>query len=292
MWRLSLFGHLGTLSRRARNYYSVSSYGLLRRNNLTQRIAKVGTICSGIAAGVYLSVSPVSAADKGPEKGSEKGPEKGSEKTTHSLPSLPNLDELSSSGYNSENTTVVFVLGGPGVGKGTQCSKLVQECDFVHISAGDLLRDERQRAGSPYGELIDHYIREGKIVPYEITITLLFNKMKENPGKTRFLIDGFPRNVEQGIAFEMNVCGSKMVLFFECEEDVMMKRLMGRSQSSGRTDDNVESIKKRFRTFQESTVPVREFYNSMGKLRAINCSGSVEEVYERTKSAVHDLTKM
>jgi UMP-CMP kinase len=112
---------------------------------------------------------------------------------------------------------VIFVLGGPGAGKGTQCSKLVQEFDFEHLSAGDLLRAERNRTGSPFKELINNYIAEGQIVPMEITIALLHAAMKQST-KTRFLIDGFPRKMDQALSFEEKVCKSNGVLFFDCPE--------------------------------------------------------------------------
>mgnify|MGYP002785322553 CR=1 FL=1 len=90
------------------------------------------------------------------------------------------------------------------MGKGTQCSRLEKEFGLVHLSAGDLLRAERNRPGSEYGELINSYIREGRIVPYEITIGLLRKAMVES-GAHSFLIDGFPRDIEQGVAFEDQV---------------------------------------------------------------------------------------
>ncbi|XP_036319599.1 uncharacterized protein LOC118734019 [Rhagoletis pomonella] len=86
-----------------------------------------------------------------------------------------------------------FVLGGPGAGKGTQCSKIVERYQFVHLSAGDLLREERACQGSEYGTLIEDYIRNGKIVPVEMTCSLL-EKAMQNFGQQKFLIDGFPRN--------------------------------------------------------------------------------------------------
>ncbi|ETO36623.1 hypothetical protein RFI_00439 [Reticulomyxa filosa] len=90
---------------------------------------------------------------------------------------------------------VVFVLGGPGAGKGTQCQKIVDEFGIVHLSAGDLLREEKN-SGSKDAELINHYIAEGKIVPVEITIGLIKKAMQANmaKGKYTFVIDGFPRN--------------------------------------------------------------------------------------------------
>lgn len=97
--------------------------------------------------------------------------------------------------------------GGPGTGKGTQCEKLVKDWDFVHLSAGDLLRAEQARSGSKYGALIKKFIEEGEIVPMEITVGLLRNAIQEYVRKDRrkFLIDGFPRKMDQAIAFEANV---------------------------------------------------------------------------------------
>jgi UMP-CMP kinase len=99
------------------------------------------------------------------------------------------------------------IVGGPGTGKGTQCAKLVKDWDFIHLSAGDLLRAEQQREGSQYGALIKKFIQEGEIVPMEITVGLLQKAMQENVRKDRrkFLIDGFPRKMDQALAFEANV---------------------------------------------------------------------------------------
>jgi UMP-CMP kinase len=102
-------------------------------------------------------------------------------------------------------------LGGPGAGKGTQCQNLVRDYGFIHLSAGDLLREERKREGSQYGELINHYIKEGLIVPMEITVSLLEAAMIKS-GKHRFLIDGFPRKMDQALAFEDKVCQVSNIL--------------------------------------------------------------------------------
>ncbi|KAJ2799212.1 bifunctional uridylate/adenylate kinase [Coemansia guatemalensis] len=176
--------------------------------------------------------------------------------------------------------TVVFVLGGPGSGKGTNSEKLVKDFGFVHLSAGDLLRAEQQRSESQYGELIAHYIREGLIVPHEITIGLLRNAMMDHPDCDRFLIDGFPRNIVQAKAFEDMVCKAKQVLFFECPEATMLERLLDRGKTSGRTDDNIESIKKRFRTYVNDSKPVIDEYAREGKVITVSCKGTVDEVYK------------
>ncbi|KAF9428475.1 hypothetical protein BGZ94_002266 [Podila epigama] len=116
-------------------------------------------------------------------------------------PSTPKILSAAEKKEALKDTTVIFVLGGPGAGKGTQCANLVRDFGFVHLSAGDLLRAEQERPGSQYGELIKTYIKEGKIVPMEVTIALLENEMLAS-GQTRFLIDGFPRKMDQALKFE------------------------------------------------------------------------------------------
>jgi UMP-CMP kinase len=114
---------------------------------------------------------------------------------------MPAIEQLGSAAgrdsplWSSDSVTVIFVLGGPGAGKGTQCKYLVSDYGFKHLSAGDLLREEQDRPGSEFGEMIRTYIKEGTIVPMEVTVKLLENAMRssmesgENHGNL-FLIDG------------------------------------------------------------------------------------------------------
>ncbi|PWN51605.1 putative URA6-uridine-monophosphate kinase [Violaceomyces palustris] len=213
--------------------------------------------------------------------------------------------------FDPSKVTVIFVLGGPGAGKGTQCESLVNDYGFVHLSAGDLLRAEQQRKGSQYGALIADYIKEGKIVPMEVTIALLQNAMREtlnaqqggeggqvvaeehrakwSDGKGRFLIDGFPRKMDQALKFDETVCPSRFVLFLHCTEEVMLQRLLKRGETSGRTDDNVESIKKRFQTFVETSMPVVDHYRKQDRVVEVDSVASKEQVYSEIRKAV-DLT--
>lgn len=187
-----------------------------------------------------------------------------------------------------DGISVIFVLGGPGAGKGTQCANLVRDYGFVHLSAGDLLRAEQQRPGSKDGKLIADYIKLGKIIPQEITIGLLKRAIEENKeaGKTKFLIDGFPRKMDQAITFEDDVAKSQFTLFFECPEEVMLKRLLKRGESSGRADDNIESIKKRFRTFIETSMPVVDYFEKENKVVKVQCDQKPEEVYQNVEAAL------
>ncbi|KAK9894210.1 UMP-CMP kinase [Cystobasidium minutum MCA 4210] len=196
--------------------------------------------------------------------------------------------------FDPAHITVVYVLGGPGAGKGTQCAKLVSEKNFVHLSAGDLLRAEQNREGSQVGQLIRQYIREGTIVPMEITIGLLKTAMQEEmdkSGKTKFLIDGFPRKLDQAFKFDETVCPGSAVLFLTCPESVLLERLLERGKTSGREDDNAESISKRFRTFIETSMPVVDHYRKEGKVVDIDSSKSIDAVYEDISGALDRLAR-
>lgn len=180
-----------------------------------------------------------------------------------------------------KNPTVVFVLGGPGSGKGTQCANIVEHFGYTHLSAGDLLRAEI-KSGSENGTMIQNMIKEGKIVPSEVTIKLLQRAMQEN-GNDKFLIDGFPRNEENRAAFEeVTKIEPAFVLFFDCPEEEMERRLLSRNQ--GREDDNIETIRKRFKVFLESSLPVIEHYTAREKVRKIDAGRPVEEVFESVKA--------
>jgi len=198
--------------------------------------------------------------------------------------------------FSPNDVTVVFVLGGPGAGKGTQCANLVRDYGFTHLSAGDLLRAEQERPGSQFGELIKNYIKEGLIVPLEVTVALLENAMTEaiDPSgkgqvagkKGKFLIDGFPRKFDQAVKFEEVVCPARFVLFFDCPEGEMEKRLLERGKTSGRADDNAESIRKRFRTFIETSMPVVDYYEKQDRVIKIDATPKPGDVYKKTQAAL------
>eukprot|EP00736_Rhodelphis_marinus_P002188 Rmarinus@m.23759 len=181
---------------------------------------------------------------------------------------------------------VIFVLGGPGAGKGTQCARLVKEYGFRHLSAGDLLRAEI-KSGSEQGEMIAHMIKEGQIVPGHITIGLLKAAMSSHPGDT-FLIDGFPREMQQAHDFEDQVCECSLTLYFDCPEDALQQRLLKRGETSGRSDDNLESIKKRIRTFHETSMPVVSMLAARGKVQNICSAKPPDQVYSDVVSCLRE----
>ncbi|KAI0193163.1 uridylate kinase [Astrocystis sublimbata] len=209
------------------------------------------------------------------------------------MPAIDDLKSRTSPVFSADDVTVLFVLGGPGAGKGTQCERLVAAYGFTHLSAGDLLRAEQNRAGSQYGELIKDYIKDGLIVPMEVTIALLENAMRDamsssssatsTSKKDKFLIDGFPRKFDQAVKFEEAVCPAQFVLFYDCPEEEMERRLLERGKTSGREDDNAESIRKRFRTFIETSMPVVDYYEKQDKVVRLKANMKPDDVYAATQ---------
>ncbi|KAG6660295.1 UMP-CMP kinase isoform X3 [Carya illinoinensis] len=187
-------------------------------------------------------------------------------------------------GISSKDSTpfITFVLGGPGSGKGTQCAKIVDTYGFKHLSAGDLLRREIAR-NSEYGSTILDTIKEGRIVPSEVTVRLIRREM-ELSDNHKFLIDGFPRSEENRISFE-RIIGAEpnIVLFFDCPEEEMVKRVLNRNQ--GRVDDNIDTIKKRLKVFEALNLPVVNHYAKKGKLHKIWAVGAEDEIFEQVRPA-------
>lgn len=188
---------------------------------------------------------------------------------------------------------VVFVLGGPGVGKGTQCSMLAQKYGFHHLSAGDLLRQERHSPGSEHGHLIDEVIRAGKIVPVEITLQLLRRAMASCQSSTDiFLIDGFPRNQDNVQGWEALMeeqVDLRGVLIFECTEACATARLVERSKTSGRSDDNLESMQHRFVTHAQETMPIIAYYENLNLVTRVSAMASPDQVFHSTERGIQKL---
>ena len=179
----------------------------------------------------------------------------------------------------SDKMKVIFVLGGPGAGKGTQCDMISREFGIAHLSAGELLRNERA-SGSENGQLIEELISDGKIVPATITLGLLRTAM-EKASCSRFLIDGFPRNWDNVDCWNENMadsCEVESVWFIDCDEAELERRLLSRGRTSGRSDDNLEAARKRFTTYKESTLPIIEHFRALSKVISVRGDQPVHRV--------------
>ncbi|KAG0629406.1 hypothetical protein M758_1G101400 [Ceratodon purpureus] len=156
-----------------------------------------------------------------------------------------------------------WFAGGPGSGKGTQCERIVRDFGFLHLSSGDLLRAEVSK-GTKIGKECEQLMKDGKLVPVEVTLELIKKAMTEGKKTAKgFLIDGFPRAVDQAELFEKKVGRPRLVVFLECPKAVMEERLLKRGESSGRSDDNMATIIKRFNTYHRESMPVMKFYEKM-----------------------------
>jgi len=177
-----------------------------------------------------------------------------------------------------KNANILFVLGGPGSGKGTQCEKIVGKYGFCHLSTGDLLREEVQ-SGSKRAEALKEIMGKGELVSQDTILELLSEAMVKRKDSKGFLIDGFPRDVPQGEKFENEVGTCKFILYFDCSNQCMVERLLGRAKTSGRVDDNEVTIKKRLKTFEDQTLPVLDVYDKQGKIRKVNAERGVDDIF-------------
>lgn len=175
----------------------------------------------------------------------------------------------------------IFVTGGPGTGKGTQCAKLVQDPGYAHISIGDIMRNEI-KSGSPDGKQIESIVKAGNLVPKELTVRLLL-KTLENIKADAVLIDGFPRSVDQAVYMEQHAIRIDYILHLDVDdEQVLLERLIERGKSSGRADDNPETIMHRFNVYKSESAPVLAIYEPFGYVRRIDSFAAIAEVYKRT----------
>jgi len=191
------------------------------------------------------------------------------------------------SALTASGLPIVWVLGGPGCGKGTQCDKIVAKYGYTHLSSGDLLREE-VASGSERGKSLTAIMESGQLVPLATVLDLLAEAMiKRLGGSKGFLIDGYPREVAQGEEFEKAIAPCKHILYFEVSDDCMTGRLLKRAETSGRADDNVETIKKRLVTFHQHSEPVIAAYKA--KCSVIPAERSVDEIFAEVTAALDKL---
>jgi len=190
---------------------------------------------------------------------------------------------------------VVFVLGGPGAGKGTMCELAECQLGWVHLSTGELLRAELQ-AGGATAATIEEFITAGKLVSNEIVVNLLkdaMEKITRTTGKNNFLLDGFPRSMDNLERWH-DVFGRETelpkMLHFECPYEVLEKRILARAKFSGRSDDNDESLKLRFDTFKAETLPTVDFFKSKDRCIEVDTSQDRESVYALVASNLAEFT--
>jgi adenylate kinase len=189
----------------------------------------------------------------------------------------------------------LIIFGPPGAGKGTQSEKIIAQYQLEHISTGDLLRAERN-AGTELGNKANEYISKGELVPDEVVIGMVRNFMLSKSTAKGFIFDGFPRTTPQAEALDTMLLefntSIATVLGLEVEEDELVKRLVLRGQSSGRIDDQDENtIRNRFREYQNKTLPLQDFYMKQGKYHSVKGIGDIDEIFSNLCSFINAVTQ-
>jgi adenylate kinase len=186
----------------------------------------------------------------------------------------------------------LLVLGPQGSGKGTQAKRIAAEYDIPHVSTGDMFR-AAIASGSELGLLVEPILASGELVPDDLTVALIRERLSEEDARAGFILDGFPRNLVQAEALDttLSTIGRTLdaVLFFDLSDGVATERLLGRSQEERRADDAPDVIARRLAVYHEQTEPVVEHYRATGKLVPLHAERTVGEVFAEIQQALEQV---
>lgn len=193
---------------------------------------------------------------------------------------------------NNKNMLNIILFGPPGAGKGTQSQFLREKYNLTYISTGEILREEIA-AESELGLQVKEIIGKGGLVSDEIVAQIIEKKLSDNRNSAGFLFDGYPRTVRQAEILEEMLEKYDMplsgVLSLEVPEEMLIQRMLERGKTSGRADDNLESIKHRFEEYYEKTHPVTDFYEAKGNLHPVNGVGEIPQIFENLCTVIETL---
>lgn len=180
-------------------------------------------------------------------------------------------------------TRLIF-LGPPGAGKGTQAQRLAAMLNIPHISTGEILRNAIAQ-GTPLGQKAQSYVDKGELVPDELLLDLIRDRLNQPDAKNGWILDGFPRNVNQASFLEtllQELNQNCDCINLEVPDEVLLERLLAR----GRKDDSPETIRRRLEIYHHDTAPLIDFYRNRSVLKSVNGERSMEEVTDSLKQVV------
>ncbi|GIW47341.1 MAG: adenylate kinase [Deltaproteobacteria bacterium] len=215
----------------------------------------------------------------------------------------------------------LILFGPPGAGKGTQASQISQKYGIIHISTGDILR-AAVKEGTPLGNLAKSYMDKGELVPDEVVIGIIKERIREEDSRNGFMLDGFPRTIPQAEALD-NMLGSEglkidAVISIEVEDEEVIKRISGRrvcekcgvmyhiiydppknnelcdrcgARLFQRDDDKEEVVRRRLQVYRNQTEPLKEYYKKVGILHSVDGTGTVEQVFDRIDRVLQSLVE-
>jgi len=176
----------------------------------------------------------------------------------------------------------IVMLGAPGAGKGTQAVRIAETHGIPHISTGEMLRGAIA-AGSELGQKVKEIVESGALVPDELVVEVIRERLSQPDAQKGFVLDGFPRTIGQAEALDTLLAELgrplEIVLELELAEETAVERMLGRAAEQGRADDTPEVIKNRFAVYRRQTEPLSNYYRSTGILVAIDSSPGMDEVF-------------
>jgi adenylate kinase len=184
----------------------------------------------------------------------------------------------------------VVLLGPPGAGKGTQADWIAARYELVHVATGDILR-ANVADGTPLGEVAQAYLDSGELVPDEVVVAMMLDRLTRPDCGHGFLLDGFPRSVAQARALDAHLAGLGTPLDAAINLEVAEEELLARLAGRGRADDNAQTIRNRLQVFASSTRPLLDYYRGQGLLFSVAAAGTIDEVSERILHAPSDVPR-
>lgn len=183
----------------------------------------------------------------------------------------------------------IVLFGPPGSGKGTQSEKLIGKYGLIHLSTGDILREEIAKL-THLGKKAKEYINSGELVPDEDVVNMVANRLDKEKSSSGFIFDGFPRTCAQA-KFLRNMLTERetridIMIALQVEEEELIKRLLKRGKETGRSDDELSIIRNRIEVYERQTSAVIDFYKKMHKYAPVNGLGTIEKIFENIVEVV------